>query len=61
MECGIIKKMREALEERAGGYSTSLIEQLEGRELAGIHGGGNNTQREHNQTRDITVMKHRRK
>ena len=48
MECGIIKKMREA--EGAGGYSTSVIERLEGGELAGIHGRGNDTVREHSQT-----------
>lgn len=60
MECGIIKKMREAEGGRAGGYSTSVIERLDGGELAGIHGGGNDTQREHNQTCDITVMKQRK-
>lgn len=45
----------------AGGYSTSVIERLEGGELAGIRGGGNDTQRQHNQTCDITVMKQREK
>lgn len=50
MECGIIKKMREAQGERAGDYSTSVIERLEERELAKIHGGENDTQGEHNQT-----------
>lgn len=53
--------MREAEGERAGGYSTSVIERLEGGELAGIHGGGNDTQREYNQICDITVMKQERK
>lgn len=51
--------MREAEGEGAGSYSTSVIERLEGGELAGIH-GGNDTQREHNQTCDITVMKQRK-
>lgn len=43
MECDFIKKIREAEGEGAGGYSTSVIEQLEGGELAVIHGGGNDT------------------
>lgn len=35
--------MREAEGEKAGGYSTSVIERLEGGELARIHGGGSDT------------------
>lgn len=50
MDCGIIKEMREAEGERAGGYSTLVIERLEGGELAGIHAGGNDTQRGHDRT-----------
>lgn len=47
MECGIIKKLREA-EGQQVGYSTSLIEALEGGEMAGIYEGGNDTHRENN-------------
>ncbi len=43
MECGIIKEMREVQGGRAGGYSTSVIEQLEGEKMAAIHGRGNDT------------------
>lgn len=35
--------MREAEGEKAGGYSTSVIERLEGGELARIHKGGSDT------------------
>lgn len=38
MECGIVKKMREAEGESAGGYSISVIERLEGGELADSQG-----------------------
>lgn len=61
MECGIIKKIREAEGGRAGGYGTAVSEQLEGGELAGSHRGGNDTQKKHNQICVITVMKQRRK
>ena len=61
MECGIIKKIREAEGEREQEATVRQKEQLEGGELAGSHRGGNDTQKNHNQICVITVITQRRK